>query len=420
MEEKYVEAHTGSQELVSVIVPAYNAAATIGEALESALAQTYPDLEVITVDDGSTDATADIVTSFAARDPRVRLLRQANAGVAVARNLAIAHARGAYVAPLDADDLWHPEKLALQVAAMRRGGPRVGLVYCWWRDIDATGRVIANKSLPYPHEGNMYAALILGNPIRSGSIPLIRRPCLAEAGCYDPDLRGACEDLKLYLRLAERYDFALVRRHLVGYRRAPGTASSDTRRMVRAHKIVLAEARRRHPDLPDWLFRLGVARFEYQQGRSCLRRGKLLLGLGMLLNALRRDPAAVPYRLAEHPYRALSRRLPERLAGPPLAMPIDGGAPSNFGRRGRMFGYDAQARWAGGSPMPPRPVDLGGRMFLAVEALPLPGSRICSSLYAWRCEMLAASVDSRHRPSPGCEVSTKRSSNGLPGRQVVS
>ena len=123
-------------ELVSVIVPAYNAAATIGETLRSALAQTYPQLEVLVVDDGSTDATADIVRSFVARDPRVRLLQQANAGVAAARNLAIAQSRGAYVAPLDADDLWHPQKIALQLEALRRGGPRVGVVYCWWRVID--------------------------------------------------------------------------------------------------------------------------------------------------------------------------------------------------------------------------------------------------------------------------------------------
>ena len=96
---------------VSVIVPAYNAAVTIAETLRSVSAQTCGALEIIVVDDGSTDATVDIVAEHARTEPRLRLIRQANAGVAAARNVALAHATADYIAPIDADDLWHPTRV---------------------------------------------------------------------------------------------------------------------------------------------------------------------------------------------------------------------------------------------------------------------------------------------------------------------
>ena len=106
--------------LVSVIVPAFNAASYIRQTLNSVLAQTYRKIEVILVDDGSSDSTAKIVEEFVARDPRFQLIRQANAGVGAARNTAIKRARGKYLAPLDTDDLWFPKKLETQVACMER------------------------------------------------------------------------------------------------------------------------------------------------------------------------------------------------------------------------------------------------------------------------------------------------------------
>ena len=161
--------------------------------------------------------------------PRLRLLQQTNAGVAAARNLAIAHARGVCIAPLDADDLWHPEKIEAQVAIIREEGPRVGVVYCWWRRIDMKSLACDQEWHPYPHEGNVYTALIMGNILGCASSPLIRKSYLTEAGGYDTDARvQGCEDLKLYLRLAERCDFALVRRLLVGYR-SRRAASHQTR-----------------------------------------------------------------------------------------------------------------------------------------------------------------------------------------------
>ena len=105
--------------LVSVLIPAFNAQATLLQTLQSVERQSFGDLEVIVVDDGSRDDTARIAADFAARDTRFRLVRQANAGAAAARNAALALARGEWIAPLDADDLWHPDKLARQVQCLK-------------------------------------------------------------------------------------------------------------------------------------------------------------------------------------------------------------------------------------------------------------------------------------------------------------
>ena len=116
--------------LVSVLVPAYNAAKTIGETLASACSQTHARLEIIVVDDGSVDETARLVLQAASEDPRIRLVKQANAGVATARNTALAHATGEFVAPLDADDVWRPTKIERQLKRIL-GNSNVGMVYCW-------------------------------------------------------------------------------------------------------------------------------------------------------------------------------------------------------------------------------------------------------------------------------------------------
>ena len=126
--------------LISVVIPAWNCARYLRRALDSVLAQQYPDdrLDVIVVDDGSTDASPEIVADYAARDGRVRLLRQSNAGPAAARNRGIAAARGELIAFLDADDRWAPGKLAAQ-AARFAANPSLGLVHCGVRFVNADG-----------------------------------------------------------------------------------------------------------------------------------------------------------------------------------------------------------------------------------------------------------------------------------------
>jgi glycosyltransferase involved in cell wall biosynthesis len=132
---------------VSVIMPAYNAAASIERSIDSVLAQTHRDLELLIVDDGSTDGTQALIARYAKSDARVRPLLQArNAGVAAARNAGIAAASGAYIAFLDSDDWWHPRKLELSLAQMRSAGARVS--YSAYQRISEDGRVLSHVNPP--------------------------------------------------------------------------------------------------------------------------------------------------------------------------------------------------------------------------------------------------------------------------------
>ena len=183
--------------LVSVIVPCHNGARFLADAIESALAQTHPAIETIVVDDGSVDDTPAILERYAGR---VRVLHQQNRGPSAARNAALAVARGEYVAFLDADDCFRPEKIARQAAVLDTH-PDVGLVYSGWRFIDEEGRSLPGEGRPRG-EGDMLPALLLGNPIHPLAA-VVRRALVAEVGGFEESLRG-CEEWDLFLRLSRR------------------------------------------------------------------------------------------------------------------------------------------------------------------------------------------------------------------------
>jgi len=242
------------QPLISVIIPAFNAAASIDATLDSVLRQTYENFEIIVVDDGSEDETAAKVERFASRGPRITLVRQHRGGIAAARNLAIERSGGEFVAPLDADDLWHPRKLELQVRSLEAAPPSVALCYCWWRNIDSRGRVL----YPGPRwreEGRVFERLLAVNFVGCASIPLIRRGPLVRTGGYSADLRRAngegCEDWDLYLRLAEDYELRVVPEVLVSYRSHEQSVSSDLQTMQRSHELLLARICQRHPNMAE-------------------------------------------------------------------------------------------------------------------------------------------------------------------------
>ena len=134
----------GDSPLISVVVPAFNASQTIRETLRTISQQTYRNLEVIVVDDGSTDNTAALVQEHSLHDPRFRLISQMNGGVASARNTGVHASSGEFIAFIDADDLWHPSKLEKQIAVLLSGGREMALVYCPFRSIDAAGKVLAS------------------------------------------------------------------------------------------------------------------------------------------------------------------------------------------------------------------------------------------------------------------------------------
>jgi glycosyltransferase involved in cell wall biosynthesis len=237
--------------LVSVVIPAFNAGATIDETLRSVRSQSHRQLEIIVVDDGSTDGTVVIVTRHAAQDSRITIITQRNAGVAAARNAGWQAARADFIAFIDADDLWTPCKIARQLQAIIDGGKRTGLVYSWYDWIDANGRVSA-RSDPVFHAGEVLDYLCQGNFIGNGSSALVRREALIAANGFESGLRASgaegCEDLLFYCRVAEEYHFAVVPEYQIGYRYLPNNMSSNMTRMFRSWMLIADEILTRHPE----------------------------------------------------------------------------------------------------------------------------------------------------------------------------
>ena len=305
--------------LVSVVVPAFNAASTIEETLRSALQQSLKEIEVIVVDDGSTDETAAIVEAMAASDPRLRLLRQANSGVAAARNTAIAAAAGTYIAPLDADDLWYADKLKAQVARVQAGGDQMGMVYSWPVTIDSQSRVIG-WSFPCFTEGDARLQLRYVNLIGCASVPLIRRSALRIVGNYDESLREAdaqgCEDWDLSLRIAARYDVGVAPGHSIGYRQASGSMSMDTGAMYRSYRLVMDRLRSEIPHVSSDVDRWSEAHFAAYLATQSYRSGHVWDAIRWVGLALRKDPA---YALSLHPYGVVVLSIAHRLGAGALA-----------------------------------------------------------------------------------------------------
>lgn len=233
---------------VSVLIPVYKGERFIALALQSALSQTHTDLEIIIVNDGSPDNSEAVIQPFLA-DPRVHYIKQANAGVAAARNAAIKHATGDYFALLDQDDLWHPEKLARQIELFK-SNPRLGLVHCHAVPIDAKGNVLsADPGRPRSTPLQAFTEIFIGNPIQACA-GLFSREALEAVGEFDaaPALRFA-DEYDLWLRIAGRFEVGYVADTLAYYRLHGENNSADIVPMVRATLAVLAKARLEHPAL---------------------------------------------------------------------------------------------------------------------------------------------------------------------------
>jgi glycosyltransferase involved in cell wall biosynthesis len=202
--------------LVSVIIPAYNSIATIHRSLTSVLGQSLNDFEVIVVDDGSTDATLEAIKGIV--DIRVKYFRQSNQGVSSARNKGIANASGRFIAFLDADDYWLPDKLEKQVALLN-SQPEIGMVYSKSYVVDeeerqlcTIGRIFDKTSKP----SEIFSQLLLGNFIPSPT-PMIREHCVREVGFFD-DMLHQSEDWDYWLRITKQFPIAGITESLACYK----------------------------------------------------------------------------------------------------------------------------------------------------------------------------------------------------------
>jgi glycosyltransferase involved in cell wall biosynthesis len=275
--------------LISVIIPAYNAAPFIGRALASVLGQTHRALDVVVVDDGSSDASAAIVGAIAEDDPRVRLIRAANIGVSATRNLAIANARGDLIAPVDADDIWHPKKLERQLAVLNASGPKVGVVYCWSVGIDEEDRVILPTWNDSTIIGDVLCDIVVKGIVGNGSTPLIRKKYIEAVGGYDETL-ALCEDWKFYTALAGVCEFAVVPEYLTGYRLHAQSASMDVLAMEKAIEQVTDWVVKTWPRLPRDILRDRSHTVDAYLAFLAIRERKFLHALHFLGAALRARP----------------------------------------------------------------------------------------------------------------------------------
>jgi glycosyltransferase involved in cell wall biosynthesis len=208
---------------ISVIIPAYNASGTVGTAVDSVLAQSFSDFELLVIDDGSRDDTAEVVQ--ARDDPRVNCIRTENGGVSVARNRGLELASGSYVAFLDADDAWQPTKLERQHRAMSEM-PRIGLCFTSTELVDDD---LQRLGVQHAVDRSDYTeALLLEGNIIAGTAcsPMVRTSVINQAGRFDQRL-SLCADWDMWLRLSVITSFFALDETLALYRSVPGTMSSD-------------------------------------------------------------------------------------------------------------------------------------------------------------------------------------------------
>jgi glycosyltransferase involved in cell wall biosynthesis len=229
---------------LSVVITAFNVAAYIRDALQSALSQTLRHIEVIVVDDGSTDDTLAVIRSI--HDPRIRLVARSHAGVIAAFNAGIALAQGEFIAFLDGDDVWHPDKLARHVRFLK-DHPEIDLTFSWSRMIDEKGTETGLASRPW-RGGLSFSQLLTDNVISNGSSVVLRREPFLRIAPYDCPLE-ACHDLDAWLRVAllRPGNIACVPAWLTYYRRRTGQITKDIGRMERGWQQVLETMMRLAP-----------------------------------------------------------------------------------------------------------------------------------------------------------------------------
>ena len=303
--------------LVSVVVPAWNAEKTLGETLQSVAGQTCRDIEILIVDDGSTDRTAEIAMAFCAAEPRARLIRKGNGGVASARNRGIEEAKGEWVAPIDSDDLWHPTRVQKMVEAALAAPARPGFVYCWSRHIDARGEVTAS-SARWALSGHAFAQLACINVVGNGSGLLLCRQSVLDVGGYDPRLRAedaqGAEDLLLQIRMGARYPVVTVPEHLVGWRISAGSMSGDAEQMDRSCRLVYRRLAEDGTPAPGLARRSLLAASAFDMTEHHAAAGRFGRAAAWAAQAMVLDPVRsglmLAYRLARSARRRFGRKRP--------------------------------------------------------------------------------------------------------------
>ena len=267
--------------LISVIIPAFNHEEFIGEALDSVLDQTYRNLEVIVVDDGSTDNTKEVLKRY---EEEIKYIYQQNRGVSSARNRGIAISRGEFIAFLDADDIWLPEKLEVQLNLMEGEGS-IGLVGCGRYGMDYSGNTMEGLlGKNYSNHVEFLNQLLIGNIFRGGSTgAFVKKECFEKVGLFDESMRFG-EDWDMWIRIAKLYKVRFVDKPMVkvrqhdspkGYRNLK-TMESNIRRLIKKNE-----------DLYPWsIKRKAYSRMYTDMAMHCLNEKKKLKAAFFLISAI--------------------------------------------------------------------------------------------------------------------------------------
>jgi glycosyltransferase involved in cell wall biosynthesis len=297
---------------VTAVIPLYQTERYIAEALDSVLAQTFQDWEAIVVDDGSHDCGPDIARRYALRDERIRVVRQENRGLAGARNTGIRHARGSFIALLDADDLWMPEKLARHVEHLRTSA-EVGVSYAGSRFIDDSGRPMRLSQRPRL-DGITAAEILCRNPVGNGSAAVLRREALDDVAfvidapegpriCWFDESFRQSEDIEMWVRIAAttRWQFAGLTGEETAYRVSTGGLSANVERQLASWYRM----RDKLQPLAPALFAAWGSRAEAYQLRYLARRAALSGDGVMSARLVSRALASHPPMIWEEPVRTL-------------------------------------------------------------------------------------------------------------------
>ena len=297
--------------LVSVVIPNYNYARYLRQAIDSVLGQTYPKVEAIVIDDGSSDQSESVLRTYG---DRIRWFRQQRQGVSAARNRGIQESRGELIAFLDADDLWQPEKLAKQAASLQR--PSVGMVCCGLQFISPDGQLLGTTVAGQSGQVLKEIALLRwpGSP-GLGSTALIRKACVDRVGLFDVGLSTSA-DWDFWRRLSCAFETEMVREPLVLYRlhRTSMHCNVDVfeHDMLRAFSRAFAdpEAAAIHP-----LRRQCYGNLYVMLSGSYLHAGRWARSLHYAMRSILTWPPSAAY-LAAFPVRRIRQRLRTRIGDP--------------------------------------------------------------------------------------------------------
>ncbi len=278
--------------LISVIIPAYNAEKTILATIKSVVLQSYQDIEIIVIDDGSTDNTVAIISAL--NEPKIKLFSFENEGLPTARNRGIKHSSGELLSFLDADDIWTADKLEKQFNKLQ-GDQDIGVVYSWTRFIDEENQILySGLGLNEVLEGDIYPEMLKRNFIRSGSNILMRKDLVNKAGYFDPALKSV-EDWDYYIRLASLTKFSCVPEYQILYRKSEKSMTTNVEKMELFSILVVDRAYKNAPQRYQHLKKVSLSNIYFYLSKQFLSYDPFDTSIGLVLRAFKKLAKAIYY-----------------------------------------------------------------------------------------------------------------------------